>query len=223
MLDATKGPKPRELLEKELNAVGIRLNRSKPNIYFKVKKGGGITFNATQMLTHLNAKVVEKLLHEFKIFNAEVLVREDATVEDFIDVILGNRKYIPALYCYNKVDQISIEEVDRLARQPHTVVVSCEMDLNMEYLVEQIYRNLSLVRVYTKKRGEYPDFDGGLILRKGATIQNVCDLIHKSIKDDFKYALVWGKSAKHSPQRCGLAHFVMDEDVVSLRAGSNKK
>lgn len=28
----------RELLEKELESVGIRLNRTKPNIYFKVKK-----------------------------------------------------------------------------------------------------------------------------------------------------------------------------------------
>lgn len=37
MLDATKGDIQRELLEKELEAVGIRLNKPKPNIYFKVK------------------------------------------------------------------------------------------------------------------------------------------------------------------------------------------
>lgn len=30
---------------------------------------------------------------------------------------------------YNKVDAISLEEVDRLAHQPKTVVISCEMDL----------------------------------------------------------------------------------------------
>ena len=37
MLDATKGTRQRELLEKELEAVGIRVNREKPNIYFKVR------------------------------------------------------------------------------------------------------------------------------------------------------------------------------------------
>ncbi|PVD38763.1 hypothetical protein C0Q70_01386 [Pomacea canaliculata] len=37
MLDATKKDIQRELLEKELEAVGIRLNKEKPNIYFKVK------------------------------------------------------------------------------------------------------------------------------------------------------------------------------------------
>ena len=33
---------------------------------------------------------------------------------------------------------------------------------------------------------------------------------------DLNYALVWGKSAKHSPQRCGLNHRLDDEDVVQI-------
>jgi len=37
MLDATKQDIQRQLLEKELESVGIRLNKRKPNIYFKVK------------------------------------------------------------------------------------------------------------------------------------------------------------------------------------------
>lgn len=36
MLDATKKDVHRHLLEKELESVGIRLNKRKPNIYFKV-------------------------------------------------------------------------------------------------------------------------------------------------------------------------------------------
>lgn len=36
MLDATKSEVQRQLLEKELESVGIRLNKQKPNIYFKV-------------------------------------------------------------------------------------------------------------------------------------------------------------------------------------------
>jgi ribosome-interacting GTPase 1 len=30
---------------------------------------------------------------------------------------------------YNKIDAISLEQVDRLARQDHTVVISAEQDL----------------------------------------------------------------------------------------------
>ena len=55
--------------------------------------------------------------------------------------------------CYNKIDQISLEEVDRLARQPHSVVTSCEMGLNLDCLLSKIWDYLCLLRVYTKKRG----------------------------------------------------------------------
>ena len=76
------------------------------------------------------------------------------TVDDFIDVVLGNRKYLRCLYCYNKIDQISLEEVSNLARQDNTVVISCEQDINMTHLIDQIWHYLDLIQVYTKKRGE---------------------------------------------------------------------
>lgn len=123
MLDATKPNVHRDLLEKELESVGIRLNRQKPNIYFKQKKGGGLSFNSTCPITKCNEKMVQTILHSFKIFNAEVLFREDSTIDEFIDVVTANRVYLPCIYVYNKIDQISIEEVNRLAHLPHSVVV----------------------------------------------------------------------------------------------------
>jgi uncharacterized protein len=57
------------------------------------------------------------------LLSLKVLFREDSTADDLIDVISANRVYLPCLYVYNKIDQIAIEEVDRIARQPHTVVV----------------------------------------------------------------------------------------------------
>jgi len=53
----------------------------------------------------------------------KVLFREDCTADELIDVISANRVYLPCVYVYNKIDQISIEEVDRIARQPNSVVV----------------------------------------------------------------------------------------------------
>lgn len=56
-----------------------------------------------------------------------MLFREDATVDDLIDVIEGNRKYIKCIYVYNKIDVIGIDDVDRLAQQPNSVVISCNL------------------------------------------------------------------------------------------------
>ncbi|KAL7979383.1 hypothetical protein Chor_015407 [Crotalus horridus] len=229
MLEATKGEVQRALLEKELETVGIRLNKNKPNIYFKPKKGGGISFNSTVTLTQCSEKLVQLILHEYKIFNAEVLFREDCSADDFIDVIVGNRVYMPCLYVYNKIDQISMEEVDRLARRPHSVVISCGMKLNLDYLLEMLWEYLALTCIFTKKRGQRPDFSDAIILRKGASVQHVCHRIHRTLADQFKYALVWGSLhnvwekdgrnetvTKYSPQRVGLSHVVEHEDVIQV-------
>ena len=40
------------------------------------------------------AKLVYQILHEYKIHNAEVLFREDASCDELIDIIEDNRKYV---------------------------------------------------------------------------------------------------------------------------------
>ena len=48
-----------------------------------------------------------------------------------------------------------------------------------------------------KRKGIDPDFNEALIVRSGSTIEDVCDQIHRTLKETFKYALVWGASARH--------------------------
>lgn len=55
----------RPLLEAELEAVGIRLNQGFPNVSFKIKKAGGISFNATLKLTMIDQKMVHNILHDY--------------------------------------------------------------------------------------------------------------------------------------------------------------
>ncbi|CED84984.1 developmentally regulated gtp-binding protein [Phaffia rhodozyma] len=218
LLDATKIIEQRALLELELEAVGIRLNKKKPDIVFKNKTAGGITINATCKMTKIDDKMIRTILQSYKIHNCDVMIRDDVDTDEFIDVLLGNRKYVQCLYVYNKIDSIPLEEVDRLSRQAMSLAISCEMSLNLDYLLERIWDELALVKVYTKKRGDHPDLSDPVCLRRGATIEHVCHHIHRSIASHFRYALVWGKSSKFNPQpqKVGLTHQLMDEDVVSI-------
>ncbi|KAG7099579.1 hypothetical protein E1B28_001409 [Marasmius oreades] len=236
MLDATKSEEQRRLLEVELDAVGIRLNKSKPDVVFKKKTTGGITFNTTVKLTRTDEKTIRTILAGYKLHNCDVMIREDITTDEFIDVLIGNRKYVPCLYVYNKIDSISLEQVDKLAHTPNTLVISCEMDLNLEYLVDRMWDDLNIVKIFTKKRGAHPDLEDPVCMRKGSTIEDVCNSIHRSLAPNFKYALVWvcgvlllvmisqsfplsqGKSSKFNPhaQKVSLNHQVQDEDVVSI-------
>ena len=157
-------------------------------------------------------------------------------MDDFIDVIMkDHRKYIRCLYVYNKIDSVSLDFLDQLAREAHTCVMSCELDLGVQDVVDRCWHELRLIRVYTKRcvlpcgsfqsmlipfvsRGAAPDFSEALIVRNASTVEEVCNTIHRTLKDNFKYALVWGASARHVPQRVGLGHVVLDEDVVNVVA-----
>jgi len=94
--------------------------------------------------------------------------------------------------------------------------MSCELDLGIRDVVDKCWEELRLMRIYTKRKGIEPDFSEALIVRQNSTIEDVCDSIHRTLKESFKYALVWGASSRHMPQRVGLSHVVADEDVVSI-------
>ena len=53
--------------------------------------------------------IVKSILGEYKIHNADINLKIDATTEDLIDVIEGNRVYIPCIYLLNKIDEISTQ------------------------------------------------------------------------------------------------------------------
>jgi len=221
VLDATKTDNQKQRLETELECVGIRLNQVPPNLTITKTSTGGCRFTNTVPQSHLDLKLCESILREYRIHNADVIVREDCTVDQFIDVLEGNRKYCKCLYVYNKIDMLSIEEADRLARQPYSVVISCNADLNLDGLLERLWAELSLVRVYTKKKGQYPDFKDPLILTpqrgtKECTLENAVLMLHKDLMKDFRNGVVWGTSVKNSPATAGIKHQLHDEDVVQI-------
>jgi len=62
--------------------------------------------------------MVQLIAQEYKIHNCHINFHGDYDVDDLIDAIEGNRKYVKCIYTYNKIDTISIEEVDALSKDP---------------------------------------------------------------------------------------------------------
>mmetsp|Transcript_94248 Transcript_94248/g.210780 ORF Transcript_94248/g.210780 Transcript_94248/m.210780 type:complete len:412 (+) Transcript_94248:104-1339(+) len=226
VLDATKDDAQRKMLTKELEDVGIRLNRNRPRISVTVTKTGGLKYNATVPVTELTREMVHSILQQYKMYNVDVVVHEDASIDDFIDVLeeqgTAPRKYCKCLYVYNKIDMLSLAQVDALARQPHSVVVSVSKQLNLDGLLERIWQGLEIVRVYTKKKGMFPDFKDPMIMtpqrgNRTMTVENAVGMLHKSLLDEMKSALVWGASVRLSPEVCGRKHELKDEDVMQIQ------
>uniref|UniRef100_A0A8C4N464 Developmentally regulated GTP binding protein 2 n=1 Tax=Eptatretus burgeri TaxID=7764 RepID=A0A8C4N464_EPTBU len=119
-------------------------------------------------------------------------------------------------YCCVKIVRPTTSSTSLLGTVFIFPAFTCEMKLNLDFLLEVIWDYLALIRVYTKKRGERPDFEGGLILRRAATVEHVCHTIHRTLVSQFKYCLVWGTSTKYSPQRVGLNHRMEHDDVIQV-------
>ncbi|XP_072021543.1 developmentally-regulated GTP-binding protein 1-like [Amphiura filiformis] len=217
VLDVLKPLKHKNLIEHELEGFGIRLNKTAPNISYKRKDKGGINLTATCAQSTLDLDTVKTILSEYKIHNADIVLRYDASADDLIDVVEGNRVYIPCIYILNKIDQISIEELDIIYKIPHTVPISAHHKWNFDDLLEKMWEYLQLVRIYTKPKGQLPDYEAPVVLKNGQNnVEDFCMNLHKEVLKEFKHALVWGSSVKHNPQKVGKEHILCDEDAIQI-------
>ena len=188
ILDAGKYEDQRAKILRELDLVGIRLNKEKPQITIKNTAGGGIQLMSPYKLTKVNLEEVKQVCKEYKVNNAQVTFKDDYDIDDLIDTLEGNRRYIKGLFVYNKIDTVYMEDVDYLANLPHSVVLSANKGYGNEYFLEKIWEYLGLVRIYTKKKGEQPDFSAPVVLRKhkgGFSVladEDVVEILKKSNK-----------------------------------------
>ncbi|KAK5937128.1 GTP-binding protein rbg1 [Knufia obscura] len=218
VLDVNKPLTDKRVIENELEGFGIRINKQPPNIKVNKKDKGGLNITSTVPLTHIDHDEIKAVMHEYRILSADIAIRCDATIDDLIDVIEAkSRSYIPVIYALNKIDAISIEELDLLHRIPNACPISSEHGWNIDELLEQMWEKLQLKRVYTKPKGRQPDYDAPVVLKRGRdTVEDFCNSIHKSILEQFKHAAVWGRSVKHQGQLCGLSHQLEDEDIITI-------
>ena len=80
---------------------------------------------------------------------------------------------------------------------------------------EDIWRNIELIKVYTKEPGKKPSYPP-FALKKGSIIRNMAKHIHKDFIRKFRFARVWGRSAKFGGMRTGLDHRLEDDDIVEM-------
>jgi len=148
VLDVLKPLVDLEILTNELEGFGIRLNQKPPRILIKKTDNGGILVTNSVPLTELNQNNIKSILSEYRINNAQISIHQPgATIDQLIDVLEGNRVYVPMIKVLNKVDGISIEELDLLYKIPDSVPISSKEWLNIDELMEVMWDKLDLIRM----------------------------------------------------------------------------
>jgi hypothetical protein len=208
-----------QVLVDELWTANMRLNQRPPDIVISKKNRGGVLVNFTAKQSTVDEELVVDMMNEYGYINADIVIREDIVEDQLIDYISGNRHYVPALVALNKTDLVNKDYISHLKRKLKgwkLIPISAERDLGIEGLKEEIYLALRFIRIYLKPQGKEADMAEPLVIKEGSDVGVICDTIHRDFRRNFRYAQVWGKSARFPGQIVGLEHKVSDQDIVTI-------
>lgn len=97
--------------------------------------------------------------------------------------------------------------------------ISAEHGTGLEDLRTAIYQSLDVVRVYTKlPTKKEADFDKPFTLKRGGTLLEVAELVHRDLATNFKYARVWGTAVLAPGTQMKGDYVVHDKDIVEIHA-----
>ena len=86
----------------------------------------------------------------------------------------------------------------------------------LDVLKQSIFDMLEVIRIYGKVPGKPADMEQPFILKKGSTVMDLAQEIHKDFANNLKSALVWG-SARFDGQSVAREYVLHDKDIVELQ------
>jgi ribosome-interacting GTPase 1 len=183
--------------------------------------GAGLRIILVGRLVDCSMREVEVLLRSYRIGDAVVKISGEVTLDEVEDAIFESTTYRPAVVVANKLDVAGAEaNLRRLERFVGgwfpLVAVSCEKRVGLERLGETLFRELGVIRVYTKEPGVREPSQRPFTLRRGATLADLARSIHSDFERDFVFARVWAERLVFSPQKVGLSFALEDGDVVEI-------
>jgi len=128
---------------------------------------------------------------------------------------------LPTVLLANKADLDPDSKADIVALEELTgagfpaLAVSAETGQGLGDLAKWLFRELAIVRIYTKAPGKPADHARPFTLTRGQTTADVARLVHRELAETIRFARLWGSSG-FDGQQVGRDHVVEDGDVVEL-------
>jgi ribosome-interacting GTPase 1 len=143
------------------------------------------------------------------------LVREEPEVDPWSSVA-----YKKTLIVVNKDDFEGSEEGVEIVKDLYSgsypvMSVSAKHGKNLEELKRSIFEMLDILRVHSKPPGKEAELDKPFILKRGSTLLDFAQMVHKDFGEKLKFARIWG-SEKFDGQRVNKDYVLVDEDVIEL-------
>ncbi len=133
----------------KLTMAGIRLNQSPPHLEVQNRHGGGVEVIGPFSLA--KRKELGNLAHALGMRGRRIILTEPISPERFVDGLLANRVYLPAILVVNKVDLIDDLERRRVRAEGRQLgfnkicLVSARQGQGLKKLKDTVYRRLDFI------------------------------------------------------------------------------
>ncbi len=211
------------VITQELEAVKIFLERPRGTVQIERRyAGAGLTLILAGQLVASTPEDVKRLLKDYRLDNALVKVTGSVSLDDVEDAIFESSTYKPAIILATKAEtsgsSMELEDLKEvLAGRIPVLRVSAVKQIGLDEVAPTIFRILEIMRVYTKQPNVPTPASRPVILKTGSSVLDVAKTIHSQFYKNFKYARIWGPSAKYPAEHVGSTHILVDGDIVEIR------
>lgn len=193
----------------ELEKNGVRLDKKPPKVTIIKAHSGGIKIAATAKLD-ISVETIKDLASDFRLTNADIIIKENVSADDLIDAFIGNRVYIPYLVVINKSDLGK----KRRAENDYTYT-STQTGVGLDELKQRIWDKLEYIRVYPIKFSKKDD-EKPLIVKKGVSLGEIVDILRLDPELNITKAKISGNGAKYKGQEVSLRFIPGDGTIVEF-------
>jgi len=225
MVDLSTGPIEQfRMLRSELEQAGIMIEKPEGEVEIIRRSAGvGLQIIGSGVLVGCTLEDVRRLLANYRINSALIRIRGKVTLETLEESLFSSLVYKPTILVANKLDASGSEE--NLARlkdfmkdmEIPLVPVSCRENIGLEKIGDHIFEMLRIIRIYPKEPGAKKPSSKPLVIGEGATVIEAARSLHSKLYKEFRYARIWGPSAKYPGQRVGSTHVLKDGDIIEIR------
>ncbi len=223
MVDLSQDPIEQfSMILRELEKARILTREPKARVEIERKHvGAGFRIVVLGSLIDCTSKDVEQLFKSYRIHDATVKIRGEASIDDIEDAIFESTVYRPAILIANKTDLPNtarrIEQLKGFVGEKLKIFpVSCKAMSGLEKLGFEIFKMLNIIRVYTKEPSKRLPSQKPFTIKKDSTILDLAKRIHSDFYEQFSYAKIWSKRLRFSPQKVGSSFVLEDGDTVEI-------
>ncbi len=193
-------------IKQELDNFKIILGKRKS---VRIKKSHHLEIHGWQLIKDASYNDIVSVVKENGLHNSIIMIDEPMSMKEFVLALDPSYYFVDYILIQNHFDDIE-EFFDE-----NIYHVNLLKENEFKKLKELIWKKMNLIRIYTRDKMGHVSKEP-IVLKKNSKLSDLAETIHKDFIKKFRYAKVWGKSAKFDGQIVGLDHQLEDGDIIEF-------